>query len=88
MLNGYTPCIPQFYYIKCGLRGYLLHGHVFLMDGSYSMPMLHAMLYTKTFHRIRAADIIALTWREKLLMHGPLRKHAHTIYRYVFIFEK
>ena len=27
--NRYTPaCIPQFYYIKWGIRGYILHGHV------------------------------------------------------------
>ena len=25
------PYKPQFYYIKWGLRGYILHGHVFLM---------------------------------------------------------
>ena len=25
------PCIPQFYYIKVGLKGYSLQGHVFLM---------------------------------------------------------
>ena len=26
-------CIPQFYCIKVGIKGYSLHGHVFLMDG-------------------------------------------------------
>ena len=25
------PCIPQFFYIKCGKRGLTLYGHVFLM---------------------------------------------------------
>ena len=29
--NRYTPCIPQFCYIKVGYRGYTLHRHVFLM---------------------------------------------------------
>ena len=27
-------CTPQFYYVKMGLRGHTLHGHVSLLGGS------------------------------------------------------
>ena len=30
--NRYTPAYPSFTMLKWGLRGYILHGHVFLMN--------------------------------------------------------
>ena len=32
--NNVYPCKPQFYYVKCGLRGSILYRHVFVMEWS------------------------------------------------------
>ena len=34
--NNIYPCKPQFYYIKVGLRGSKLYGHVFVMCNSWT----------------------------------------------------
>ena len=42
--NRYTPAYPIFFLQKWGIRGYTLHGHVFLMYtvAFYCTPCLHA----------------------------------------------
>ena len=41
------PCIPQFYYIKWGLRRYIFHGHVILMTNqNKGLHANVALIYT------------------------------------------
>ena len=39
--NSYTPAYPSFTVEKLGLRGYTLHGHVFLMKSHFIVSPLH-----------------------------------------------
>ena len=37
--NNAYPCKPKFYYIKRGLRGSKLYGHVFVMDSNTDVSL-------------------------------------------------
>ena len=46
--NMYTPAYPNFSILKWGLRGYTLHGHVFLMPRNVNL--LFICNFQATFH--------------------------------------
>ena len=87
------PCIPQFFYIKWGLRGYTFHGHVFLMVkfllfNIYFHIIAHVSILNRNAHALKASENNTFSVYF-FILRGLFRilENQYTWYAYFFILQ-